>query len=697
MHQEHPPLCAGEKELAILLDIRDGCRRGFIAVRAEQLPAVRLGRVGFHIDFGNFAILKEEQHVPAVVLCHRHINGVFALVHSELRGDVFAQYAGLGVPKIGSLCLVHLRPVRKEQKVHIVGALQLLHHLVALFELLLPAHAQRLRRDLLEIPIAGEKQMHGIIGDLLLFPVLLQLVGIEQHRAARLAILLCHRLQFLDDDPLDLCLAVQNPLELRDVLFQLADLFRALEDVFPVEVAQFDLGHIFRLHLVDAEADHQVRDHLGLLFRVAHNGHCLVDVQQDRLKALEQMELVALFAQVKMRAAAHAFDAERHPLLQQVAHAEHARDARDQHVEVAGEAVLQGRKLKQALHQAVRVYAALQVNGDLQPIQARFIADVGNLLELAVLYQIHHFFDNRFHRGCGGNLRDVDAVDGFVVAIPRAHAEAAASGPVNLLDGLCIVNELASAGEVRRQQGGGDVVLRVAHQGNRRLADLRQVKWADGTRHANRDARVGIDQHGREARGQQGGFLQGVVVVVYEIHGVLVNVVEELLAEVVQTGLCVTGGRPRHVPGIKFAKVSLGIDVWVQQRLITPAQAHHGIVDGSVAVGIQLHRLPHDIGRFGAGRAEQAHLIHGVQQLPVRRFEAVDLRDGAGENHAHRIGHVVLFQRAGDPLFHHLARAFNHAVRFGTGLGRVFAFFRHLFPLLSSRPPYRCSGIHSLR
>ena len=208
--------------------------------------------------------------------------------------------------------------------------------------------------------------------------------------------------QFLDDDPLDLCLAVQNPLELRDVLFQLANLFRSLEDVFPVEVAQFDLGHIFRLHLVDAEADHQVRDYLGLLLRVAHNGHGLVDVQQDRLKALEQMELVALFAQVKMRAAAHAFDAERHPLLQQVAHAEHARNTRDQHIEVAGEAVLQGRKLKQALHQTVRVHAALQVNGDLQPIQARFIADVGNLLELAVLYQIHHFFDNRFTVVVGG-------------------------------------------------------------------------------------------------------------------------------------------------------------------------------------------------------------------------------------------------------------------------------------------------------
>ena len=105
----------------------------------------------------------------------------------------------------------------------------------------------------------------------------------------------------------------------------------------------------------------------------------------------------------------------------------------------------------------------------------------------------------------GGNLRDVDAVDGFVVAIPRAHAEAAASGPVNLLDGLCIVNELASAGEVRRQQGGGDVVLRVAHQGNRRLADLRQVKWQMELAMPTAMPVLALTSTDGKARGQQVG------------------------------------------------------------------------------------------------------------------------------------------------------------------------------------------------
>ena len=47
---------------------------------------------------------------------------------------------------------------------------------------------------------------------------------------------------------------------------------------------------------------------------------------------------------------------------------------------------------------------------------------------------------------------------------------------------------------------------------------------------------------------------------------------------------------------------------------------------------------------------EQPHLVHGVEQLAVGGLEPVDLGDGAGDDNAHRVGHVVLFQRLGDRL-----------------------------------------------
>ena len=51
-------------------------------------------------------------------------------------------------------------------------------------------------------------------------------------------------------------------------------------------MAQLDLGHVLGLHLVDAEADHQVRHDVGLLLRLADDLDGLVDVEQDLFKAL---------------------------------------------------------------------------------------------------------------------------------------------------------------------------------------------------------------------------------------------------------------------------------------------------------------------------------------------------------------------------------------------------------------------------
>ena len=67
-------------------------------------------------------------------------------------------------------------------------------------------------------------------------------------------------------------------------------------------------------------------------------------------------------------------------------------------------------------------------------------------------------------------------------------------------------------------------------------------------------------------------------------------------------------------------------------------------------MGVQLHGLTHDVGGFGAVAVQQAHLVHGVQQLAVGRLEAVNLRDRAGHNNAHRVRHVVLAQRVRDAL-----------------------------------------------
>ena len=92
----------------------------------------------------------------------------------------------------------------------------------------------------------------------------------------------------------------------------------------------------------------------------------------------------------------------------------------------------------------------------------------------------------------------------------------------------------------------------------------------------------------------------------------------------------------------------------MEQSAVAPGEAHHRLVDGGVAVGIQLHGGAHHVGGLGALSPQQVHLVHGVQQLAVAGLEAVNLRDGPGDDDAHGVGHIVDLQRLGDGLLQHL-------------------------------------------
>ena len=173
-------------------------------------------------------------------------------------------------------------------------------------------------------------------------------------------------LELFDNDVSDLGLGLDDLLELCDLLFERLSFLRAFEDIFLVDVAQADVRNELSLNLVDPEPDHQVGDDLGVLLGLTDDLDRLVDIQQDLLQTVQQMQLVLFLVQVEEHAAAHTFRAPGCPLVQQFAHAEHARHAADQHIEVAGEAVHQRGHLHQSCHQLVRIGAALEVDGNFQ-------------------------------------------------------------------------------------------------------------------------------------------------------------------------------------------------------------------------------------------------------------------------------------------------------------------------------------------
>ena len=92
-----------------------------------------------------------------------------------------------------------------------------------------------------------------------------------------------------------------------------------LEDVLLIDIAQLDLRHVLRLHLIDAEGDHQIGDDLGFLLRLPDGTDGLVDVQQDALQTLQQVQLVLLLLQDEEHPALDALGAPSRPLLQNAA------------------------------------------------------------------------------------------------------------------------------------------------------------------------------------------------------------------------------------------------------------------------------------------------------------------------------------------------------------------------------------------
>ena len=123
-------------------------------------------------------------------------------------------------------------------------------------------------------------------------------------------------------------------------------------------------------------------------------------------------------------------------------------------------------------------------------------------------------------------------------------------------------------------------------------------------------------------------------------------------------------------------------DNTTKEPSLLPTTYPHVLVSANqgIAVGVETHGLTHDVGALGAAAGQQPHFIHGVQQLPVGGLEAVDLRNGAGHDDAHGVGHVVLVQRPRDGLRHHRAPQ-THDIGVGGGMDG----FRFCFLLCHER------------
>ena len=179
-------------------------------------------------------------------------------------------------------------------------------------------------------------------------------------------------------------------------------------------------------------------------------------------------------------------------------------------------------------------------------------------------------------------------------------------------------------------------------QGQAGVDHLAQVVRRDVGGHAHRDAGGAVDQQVGEARRQDRGLLLGVVVVRDEVDGVLVQIVQQGVGDARHAHLGVTHGRRRVA--VHRTEVALPVDQQVAQGKGL-RHAHHGVVDGRVAMGVILtHHVADHAGGLAVGTVpDVALLVHGEQDAPMHGFEPVaHVRQGPAHDHAHGVIQVGL-------------------------------------------------------
>ena len=169
-------------------------------------------------------------------------------------------------------------------------------------------------------------------------------------------------------------------------------------------MAQTNFCDIFRLLLVNAKAIHEIRHDIRVFLCIADDGNCLVDIQQNGLETVQQVQLFLFFCQIIANGALFALRAPGCPFVQNAAHAEHLRHALNEHVKIAGTAVHQRRHLHQAIHELIRIRAALDVNRQLETGQIAFISNIRDFTDLAALDEIRKLVNDCLDGRCIRNL-----------------------------------------------------------------------------------------------------------------------------------------------------------------------------------------------------------------------------------------------------------------------------------------------------
>ena len=345
------------------------------------------------------------------------------------------------------------------------------------------------------------------------------------------------------------------------------------------------------------------------------------------------------------------------PLVEQVAQAQDLGLALERdHVDVHAIVALEVRRREQVRHELRDVRALLRLDHDADALFViGLVADVLDHRQLLLAHLRGDLLDDLVARHLVRQLGDDDDVVFFLVDGARLVRAVA-----RVVDGqqLRARRDDLAAG---RQIGPLHVLherarLRIGlvEQMDARLGDLAQVVRRNVGGHADGDALRAVEQHVRQARGQERRFVERAVEVRLPVDGAVGELGEQHFRVPRELALGVTH-RGERLRIVDRAPVALPVHDRIAVREILRHQ-HHGFVAGGVPVRMELADHVADRARrflvLLAGR--QAELAHRVRDAPLHGLESIrQRRQRAVEDHVHRIVEVRLLREGAQRLLFH--------------------------------------------
>ena len=428
-------------------------------------------------------------------------------------------------------------------------------------------------------------------------------------------------------------------------------IFQLVHDLLDLESGQLTktIGHDGGgLRIVESEAFHDgLLGFGGAALTGTDGGDDLVDDVDGTGQSFQDMGAFLSLPQVELGTADDDLMAVINEMLDELFQVQQIRTTLDQGHVIHVEGALQGRHLVELVQDDLGIGVALQFIDDADALTVGLIADVGDAVQLLLVDQVGRLLD---HVGLVDLIRDGGRDDALVTVMFLDGRLTTDHDPtLSRLEGLSdafVAIDDATGGEIGsldvfHQLRDGDIV--VVDIGDDTVDALAEVVRGHVRGHTHSDAVAAVDQQCGDLCRQHRRLLQRVIEVILEIHGILVEVVQHLLGDPLQTGLGITHGC--GAVAVDTTEVALAIDQRITQR---PRLGHtaHGIVDGRVAVGMVLtQHLTDDSRRFlisAVGTHAQAQ--HAEKDTTMHRLQSVShVRQGTRDDHGHRIIDVSRF------------------------------------------------------